>query len=44
MKPEETSLTTRNDPNNITNKNQPAVTTVQNSVPLPKKIEDDLDF
>ena len=44
MKPEETSLTTRKDPNNISNKDKPIMESVQKSVPLPKQIDDDLDF
>ena len=44
MKPEETSLTTRRDPNNISNKNKSVMESEQKSVPLPKQIDDDLDF
>ena len=46
MKPEETSLTTRNDPNNLAQKNslKQEMESGQKSVPLPKDNDDDLDF
>ena len=44
MKPEETSLTTRNDPNNLFGEVPLKSDDGINSVPLPEEIDDDLDF
>ena len=44
MQPAETSLTTRNDPNNLFGEVPLKSDGGVNSVPLPEEIDDDLDF